>query len=207
MDGDVAMMIAGQCTPHFLFGLAEKKTGRARSKRKERLAQNLHMRAGLLNTGVFRIYADEDLMASYWLAPDCSVAQVLRHDCWSGGNFGVVIERPVLLAPLARYPGDRWGLGTGECGHPPLRGGSPYKRCPVGADALVGPRLPPGQHQRRAQQTSGPAPAERAAGGIRDYPGPKVSPRASRLIRVTTREGQPSPAGGRRYALARTDPP
>ena len=25
-----------QCTPHFLFGLAEKKTGRARSKRKER---------------------------------------------------------------------------------------------------------------------------------------------------------------------------
>ena len=31
-----AMLIAGQCTPHFLFGLAEKKTGRARSKRKER---------------------------------------------------------------------------------------------------------------------------------------------------------------------------
>ena len=30
------MLIAGQCTPHFLFGLAEKKTGRARSKRKER---------------------------------------------------------------------------------------------------------------------------------------------------------------------------
>ena len=25
------------CTPHFLFGLAEKKTGRARSKRKGRL--------------------------------------------------------------------------------------------------------------------------------------------------------------------------
>ena len=31
------MLIAGQCTPHFLFGLAEKKTGRARSKRKGRL--------------------------------------------------------------------------------------------------------------------------------------------------------------------------
>ena len=30
-------MPAGQCTPHFLFGLAEKKTGRARSKRKGRL--------------------------------------------------------------------------------------------------------------------------------------------------------------------------
>ena len=37
-----------QYAPHFLFGLAEKKTGRARSKRKERLAQNLRMRAGLL---------------------------------------------------------------------------------------------------------------------------------------------------------------
>ena len=35
--GMAAMMIAGQCTPHFLFGLAEKKTGRARSKRKGRL--------------------------------------------------------------------------------------------------------------------------------------------------------------------------
>ena len=44
-----------QCAPHFLFGLAEKKTGRARSKRKERLAQNLRKRAGLLKTGVFRI--------------------------------------------------------------------------------------------------------------------------------------------------------
>ena len=30
------MLMAGQYTPHFLFGLAEKKTGRARSKRKER---------------------------------------------------------------------------------------------------------------------------------------------------------------------------
>ena len=30
------MRMAGQCAPHFLFGLAEKKTGRARSKRKER---------------------------------------------------------------------------------------------------------------------------------------------------------------------------
>ena len=35
------MMIAGQCTPHFLFGLAEKKTGRARSKRKERFWSQL----------------------------------------------------------------------------------------------------------------------------------------------------------------------
>ena len=30
------MLMAWQSTPHFLFGLAEKKTGRGRSKRKER---------------------------------------------------------------------------------------------------------------------------------------------------------------------------
>ena len=39
--GMTAILIAGQCTPHFLFGLAEKKTGRARSKRKERFWQQL----------------------------------------------------------------------------------------------------------------------------------------------------------------------
>ena len=35
--GDSAGVPAGQCAPHFLFGLVEKKTGRARSKRKGRL--------------------------------------------------------------------------------------------------------------------------------------------------------------------------
>ena len=53
-----------QYAPHFLFGLAEKKTGRARSKRKERLAQNLHVRAGLLKAGVFRIGSDKDRQSS-----------------------------------------------------------------------------------------------------------------------------------------------
>ena len=38
-------------TPHFLFGLAEKKTGRGRSKRKERQAPNLRLRASWLKTG------------------------------------------------------------------------------------------------------------------------------------------------------------
>ena len=66
-----------QCAPHFLFGLAEKKTGRARSKRKERLAQNLRMRAGLLNTRVFRIYADEDKRVFCRLAPDLGIRSAL----------------------------------------------------------------------------------------------------------------------------------
>ena len=42
------MLIAGQCTPHFLFGLAEKKTGRARSKRKERFGGSVCASADLL---------------------------------------------------------------------------------------------------------------------------------------------------------------
>ena len=42
------MMMAGQCTPHFLFDLAEKKTGRARSKRKERFGGSGRIYASLL---------------------------------------------------------------------------------------------------------------------------------------------------------------
>ena len=42
------MLMAGQCNPHFLFGLAEKKTGRARSKRKERFGGSVCASADLL---------------------------------------------------------------------------------------------------------------------------------------------------------------
>ena len=164
--GDIAMLMAGQCAPHFLFGLAEKKTGRARSKRKERLAQNLHVRAGLLNTGVFRICADGTWGVFYRLAPDRSLARVLRRDCGSGGNFGVVVERPALLNSLALCS---WQMG--------------------------------------AWQTARVAPAERGENGIRDFPGQTSSPRGARFIPSETRNSQPSPAGGRRYAPARTDPP
>ena len=69
----------------------------------------------------------------------------------------------------------------------------------VGADALVGPRHP--------SVTARAAPAERERKGIRDFPGLEDSPGASRFIGTSTRNGQPSSAGGRRYALARTDPP
>ena len=52
LDGE-SSRVAGlsQCTPHFLFGLAEKKTGRARSKEKNALVATLHMRAKLLYGG------------------------------------------------------------------------------------------------------------------------------------------------------------
>ena len=64
-----------------------------------------------------------------------------------------------------------------------------------------------GRRPRRPAFTARPAPAEKGGKGIRALPGPKVSPRAPRFIKATTRECQLSLAGGRRYALARTDPP
>ena len=42
------MMIAGQCTPHFSFGLAKRETGRARSKEKKRFGGSVRMDADLL---------------------------------------------------------------------------------------------------------------------------------------------------------------
>ena len=115
-----------------------------------------------------------NLPVFYRLAPHLSFARVLHRDCWSGVDLGVVIERPALLAPLARYPGGRWGLGTGV--------------------------------ERESWQPARAAPAERECKGIRALPGPKDSPRTSRFIKAAARKGQPSPAGGRRYAL-RADRP
>ena len=52
MDGRWTRLLVWQCTPHFLFGLAEKKTGRARSKRKERQRRTCTCVQVCLNTGV-----------------------------------------------------------------------------------------------------------------------------------------------------------
>ena len=41
-----AVLRRGRCTPHFLFGCAEKKTGRARSKRKAAIVQTFPMSHG-----------------------------------------------------------------------------------------------------------------------------------------------------------------
>ena len=79
-----------------------------------------------------------------------------------------------------------------------------------GIEVDTGPSLIPsrrGRRPRRPASTSWPAPAERERKGIRDFPGLEDSPGASRFIGTSTRNGQPSPAGGRRDALARTDPP
>ena len=92
-------MMAGHSTPHFLFDLAEKKTGRGRSKRKERLAPNLHVRASWLSTGVFRIGAtkvkNSPTGARCTLAIERPSARV--YNC--GGNFG---ELPDTLSSSFR---------------------------------------------------------------------------------------------------------
>src|SRR5699024_8607814 len=62
--------------------------------------------------------------------------------------------------------------------------------------SLRGILVPPGQRQRKEEKTvSGPSPGQRFPQGRR------VSSRSE------TRNGQPSPAGGRRFAQAQTDPP
>ena len=78
---------------------------------------------------------------------------------------------------------------------------------PVGADALVGPHLPPSQRQREAQQNTGAAPAERGGKCIRALPGPMVSPRARVLSNPKLGTASHPPPAAWRYALARTDPP
>ena len=64
-----------------------------------------------------------------------------------------------------------------------------------------------GRRPRRPASTARPAPAERGGRGIRALPGLEDSPRGTRFIGTSTRNRQPSPAGGRRDALAQPDPP
>ena len=78
----------------------------------------------------------------------------------------MLVERTVLLNPLALCLVVDGGRKRADVG---IR---PYKRHPVGADALVGPRQPPGQRQRKEnarvsgtslEVSSRPLPAGRGA--------------------------------------------
>ena len=107
------------------------------------------------------------------------------------------------------------------------QGGRMWASAPTGVTGTrrpgkhTGPPLIPscrGRRPRRPAFTAREAPAESpakyqgSASGKRraGYPGPpraKGFPKGSAFDEAETRNGQPSPAGGRRYALARTDPP
>ena len=85
-------------TPHFLFRLAEKKTGRGRSKRKGRFLPRSGAVA-LRATGVFRAGAGKDCRPS---ASSRRTAQLSRPcaACPVRRKTGVINAWPLLLSPL-----------------------------------------------------------------------------------------------------------
>ena len=92
--------------------------------------------------------------------------------------------------------------GAGGCGHPPLQAGD--RTCSGTAEQSRRgrrPRRPVSADYRQASAS------EKRTRGIRALPGQPASPRGARFIPSETWNSQPSLAGGRRYALARTDPP
>ena len=165
------------CTPHFLFRLAEKKTGRARSKRKGRLGA---LRCGgppCARGSAYRCLLRFCLTfghAIIFCKLDTTVPwRMVRR---SSGCKNVFDQRLFPCVPL-RYalPGGRRGCCVGPCcsSHQPPASGSEKR-------SRMYPKLP-------------------RAGGF---------PKGSAFPSLTAaRDSQPSPAGGRRSALAQTDPP
>ena len=166
------------CTPHFLFRLAEKKTGRGRSKRKGRFLPRSGAVA-LRATGVFRAGAGKDCRPS---ASSRRTAQLSRPcaACPVRRKTGVINAWPLLLSPLPLHGPAREGQRQ--------RLRSRLRLCRL-TDAAYPLRV------KSALTVSETSP------GLDD---PKGSAFPSL---VTARDGQPSPAGGRRSACMRTDPP
>ena len=94
-------------TPHFLFRLAEKKTGRGRSKRKGRFLPRSGAVA-LRATGVFRAGAGKDCRPS---ASSRRTAQLSRPcaACPVRRKTGVINAWPLLLSPLPLHGPAREG--------------------------------------------------------------------------------------------------
>ena len=164
------------CTPHFLFRLAEKKTGRARSKRKGRLGA---LRcSGPPRDGGRRIGACSDLgWPSGTLWPSAKLILPSRGG-WCGGCRGARTHLTSVSFRAFRFAtrclGGRGGLyRRADEGIRPygITAGLPR---PVGADALIGPlrQLPSttGQRQRKSAQDVSLY-----------FPGPKITPRATRF--------------------------
>ena len=119
--------------------------------------------------------------------------------CRSGGNFGVVVERLILLNPLALCLAVDGSLTRrADVGIRPYRGDGNSVTGRTHRPSLIPPCR--GRRPRRPASTARPAPAERGGQGIRSLPGPKVSPRASRLMKPKrgTANHLPPAAGGTR---------
>ena len=105
--------------PPFSFRLAEKKTGRTRrgyaasvsgtaangcamdGPKEKTLGANLHVRASLLKTGVFRICADWNRKSFAGSRRTCSVAEDWLPRVRFGGDFVGGSGHPLFLFPLA----------------------------------------------------------------------------------------------------------
>ena len=94
------MLIAWQSTPHFLFVLSKRKRAVDGPKEKT-LGANLHMRANLLKTRVFRICADWNRKSFAGSRRTCSVAEDWFPRVRFGGDFVGGSGHPLLLFPLA----------------------------------------------------------------------------------------------------------
>ena len=86
--------------PHFLFVLPKRKRAVDGPKEKT-LGANLHVRASLLKTGVFRICADWNRKSFAGSRRTCSVAEDWLPRVRFGGDFVGGSGHPLFLFPLA----------------------------------------------------------------------------------------------------------
>ena len=170
------------CTPHFLFRLAEKKTGRARSKRKGRLGA---LRcSGPPRDGGRRIGASVDFAwPSGTLGPSARSILPSRGG-WCPGRRGARTHLTSFFFRAFRFATRSPG-GRGSLYRRADEGIRPYGRTmafrvPVGADALIGGRCP---HRPVASAPVRDSQRQRklAQNVSLYFPGPKVSPRAARF--------------------------
>ena len=148
-------MVHAGCTPHFLFGLAEKKTGRARSKRKGRL--DALRCSGPPRDGGRRIGASADLGWPSGTLQSSARSVLPSRGGWCGGRRGARTHLTSFSFRAFRFATRSPG-GRGSLYRRADEGIRPYGRTmafrvPVGADALIGPlqkpHQPPGQRQRK----------------------------------------------------------
>ena len=184
----------GDAPPIFFSVLPEKKTGRARSKRKGRWARS----------GAVALRARRG-----------SAYRCKRRFCPAFGHAWVFYEFATAV-PCRRV---RWSTGCKDAfglllfPRVPLRYALPWRSCrlvPHKTESLPRPRRGRCPHRPVAEasinhQASG---SENRRGMYPRLPRAKGLPRGSAFPSLTAaRDRQPSPAGGRRSALAQTDPP
>ena len=174
--GDSAGVPAGQCAPHSLFGCAKKRTRRARCKRKRRRARSgavaLRAYGGRRTSACSDFSWHSGTLCSSAISPTAVPWRMVRKLSGCKNAFDQLLFPRVPL----RYalPWRSWGsVPAGGCGHPPLRQDYGFPRSRRGR-CLHRPVA-------EAPSTTKPAAAKSGAGCIPDFPGPKVTPRATRF--------------------------